>query len=92
MNNTFNVIIPILSTYVMYYSCTNDKGWPWPSEKGGSFSSKAGSERWGWIRDDLCMLEHNKGAIIVIMIANGFLCFDYIVLRFWLQDRNSLNA
>lgn len=91
MNNTFNVIAPILSTVVHYYSCSNENGWPWPSEKGGSFSSISSTERWGWVRDDVCMIEFNKGAIIVLMFANGFLCFDYIVCRYWILDRNSLN-
>lgn len=93
MNNTFNFIIPILSVYVQYASCSNDKGYPWPSEKGGSYTNEANSEkRWGWVRDDVCMMEFSKGAVTVIMIANGFLCFDFIVSRFWILNRNNLNT
>lgn len=83
MNNTFNVMIPIMSIYVEYNACSNDKGFPWPSEKGGSFTNAASSERWGWLRDDACMIEFNKGAIMVLMIANGYLCFDFIITRYW---------
>lgn len=92
MNNTFNFIIPVLAVYVQYNTCSNEKGFPWPSEKGGSFTSKKGSERWGWVRDDVCMMEFNKGSVMVIMIANGFLLFDLIVSLFWIKNRNSLNA
>lgn len=92
MNNTFNAIIPVLSVLVNYYSCSNENGWPWPSDNGGSFTSKSGTERWGWVRDDICMLEFNKGAVMVLMIANGFLAIDFIILRFWIQDRNALTT
>lgn len=92
MCNTFNFIIPILSVYVQYNSCSNDKGFPWPNEEGGSFSSSKSPEKWGWLRDDVCMMEWNKGAVMVIMIANGFLCFDFIVSFFWTLNRNSLNT
>lgn len=92
MNNTFNVIMPVISIYVQYNSCANHKGYPWPSEEGGSFTSAKSPERWGWVRDDVCMMEWNKGAVMVIMIANGFLCFDFIVSFFWCKNRNSLNT
>ena len=67
-------------------------GYPWPSETGDTFTSFKNSKRWGWIRDDVCMLEYSKDAVMVLMVANGGICFDLIVSRFMTLNRNNLNV
>lgn len=91
MEQIHHILIPILSYWTLYVSCGNEEGWPWLSEKGGSYTSLHSDKRWGYFKDDVCMMEVNKGYPIVLAIANGYLTFSYFVINNWIKEKTKLN-
>ena len=91
MEQTHHIIIPILCYWVLYVSCGNEEGWPWLSEKGGSYTSLNSDKRWGYFKDDVCFMEYNKGYGLILAVTNGYLTFGFYILRNWIKQKTKLN-
>ena len=91
MEQVHHTMIPILAFWVLYNSCGNEEGWPWLSEKGGSYTSLKSDKRWGYFRDDVCFMEYNKGYGMILAITNGYLTFGFYVLEHWIIHKTKLN-
>lgn len=85
MESTHHVIIPSMCYWCLYVSCGNEDGWPWLTEKGGSYTSLNSDKRWGWFKDDVCFMEYNKGYGIVLAITNAYLTYGYIVMAYFIK-------
>ena len=71
------IILPMIY-YVMYYSCQNENGWPWPSKKGGTYSKLGGDKSWGFLKDESCFIEPNKGYAMTQLFSIGYMIHDFI--------------
>ena len=81
MENIHHTMVPFIAVYILYNSCGNEEGWPWPSEKGGSYTSLTSDKRWGYFRDDVCWMEYNKGYGMLLAMTNGYLTWGWVVLQ-----------
>jgi hypothetical protein len=77
------------SLYLLYYSCQNEKGYYYPSEKGGSFTSSG--KHFGWLRDEVCMMEINKGYTDNVLFSCAFMFTDIIILKTQIKKLSVLN-
>ena len=79
-------MIPLMSYWVLYVSCGNEDGWPWLSEKGGSYTSLNSDKRWGYFKDDVCFMKAKPSLIALDMIYLGYMTENYIEYKYWVAD------
>jgi len=84
-----HTIVACFSAYLNYNSCQNELGLPYPSEKGGSFTSSG--KHFGWFRSDVCMMEANKGYAYNLLISIAYMTVDYIILDRWIEKKSIIN-
>ena len=90
MAGTFHhVIVASFSAFMLYNSCQNELGLPYPSEKGGSYTTTG--KHYGWFHSELCMMELNKGYAYNILISIAYMTVDYITLYNWIEKKTVLN-
>lgn len=87
---THHVIVPICTTYVMYFSCSNPHGLPFPSMAGGSYSTPEQPRHNGWYKTDDCFFEVNKGHLMILSFTLGFLTFDTLKMLQCIEDKSKL--
>lgn len=74
--------------YTLYYSCSNASGMPWPTEEGGTFTKLNSEKRWGFLKDQVCFLEVNKGFVFIELFSIAYMINDFVKLYFHLESQN----
>lgn len=81
------MILPMIF-YVLRNSCSNEKGWPWPTKAGGSYSKLGGDKKWGFFKDQECFIEVNKGYILLQLFSISYMVHEYIRIQLYLEAWN----
>ena len=61
---------------------------PWPTEEGGSYTKLNSDKRWGFLKDQQCFLEVNKGFVFIQIFSIGYMINDYVRMHFLLSASN----
>lgn len=83
-----HVFVAVYSWYLLYNSCHNPLGYPWRSEEGGSLTA-AGMD-YGWLRNEVCMQEVNKGYVYNVIASMAYMTVDYAILKLWIDKPSVL--